>query len=248
MLDIAPLDVTSTARLTQREWPPWCSKLCRWTSENGVTRWGFCSTKLSRNCALSLWHVVTAIVIALRSLIKTESRTAKLQQVSRFTLPRLNWQMKQRMNEPIFGLLLSASLSLLDSFFPSGLLLRKKLSARRCMLSFRSMLALKFQGTWIVPSNDPFLHKQTSEKKNSTRTLLFRVSSWNLFLHIFANQCRQKNLRGNTFFLCEAYRWSATACRRQPTWTGRFEYLQQNAQESWQHRHAPHGGWGTLAV
>ena len=39
MLDIALLDVTSTSRLTQREWPPWCSKLCRLTSENGVTRW-----------------------------------------------------------------------------------------------------------------------------------------------------------------------------------------------------------------
>ena len=143
--------------------------------------------KLSRNCALSLWHVVTAIVIALRSLIKTESRTAKLQQVSRFTLPRLNWQMKQRMNEPIFGLLLSASLSLLDSFFPSGLLLRKHLSARRCMLSFRSMLALKFQGTWIVPSNDPFLHKQTSEKEklnqNSTISCIFVKS-------VFAYLCQ----------------------------------------------------------
>ena len=59
----------------------------------------FCSTKFSQICVLPLWHVVTPIVMALRSLIKTESRTAKLQQVSRFTFPRLNWQMNQRMNE-----------------------------------------------------------------------------------------------------------------------------------------------------
>ena len=39
MLEIALLDLTSTSRLTQIEWPPWCSKLCRLTSENGVTRW-----------------------------------------------------------------------------------------------------------------------------------------------------------------------------------------------------------------
>ena len=55
--------------------------------------------KFSQICVLPLWHVVTPIVMALRSLIKTESRTAKLQQVSRFTFPRLNWQMNQRMNE-----------------------------------------------------------------------------------------------------------------------------------------------------
>ena len=59
----------------------------------------FCSTKLSQICVLPLWHVVTPIVMALRSLIKTESRTAKLQQASRFTFPRLNWQVNQRMNE-----------------------------------------------------------------------------------------------------------------------------------------------------
>ena len=72
---------------------------------------------------------------------------------SRFTLPRLNWQMNQRMNEPIFALLLFASLSFLDSFFPSGLLLRKNPSARLGMLSFNSMLPLKFRGTWMKSSN-----------------------------------------------------------------------------------------------
>ena len=46
-LDIALLDVTSTSRLTLREWPPWCSKLCR--CENGVTRWGFCLQSWAEN-------------------------------------------------------------------------------------------------------------------------------------------------------------------------------------------------------
>ena len=74
-LDIALLDVTNTSRLTLREWPPWCSKLCR--CENGVTRWGFCLQSWGQFCIA----IVTAIVLALRSLIKTESRTAKLRQV-----------------------------------------------------------------------------------------------------------------------------------------------------------------------
>ena len=72
---------------------------------------------------------------------------------SRVTEPRLYWQMNQRMNEPIFTLLLFASLSFLDSFLPSGLLLRKNPSARLGMLSFNSMLPLKFQGTWMKSSN-----------------------------------------------------------------------------------------------
>ena len=102
MLDIALLDVTSTSRLTQREresdrhGAPSCVV---WPVKMVWPVGEFCSTKFSQICVLPLWHVVTPIVMALRSLIKTESRTAKLQQVSRFTFPRLNWQMNQRMNE-----------------------------------------------------------------------------------------------------------------------------------------------------
>ena len=43
------------------------------------------------------------------------------------------------------------------------------------MLSFRSMLALKFQGTWIDPSNDPFLRKQQSEKEKTQTELKYLV-------------------------------------------------------------------------
>ena len=42
-------------------------------------------------------------------------------------------------------------------------------------------LALKFQGTWMVPSNDPFLWKQTSEKfikQNSNISYILETSFW----------------------------------------------------------------------
>ena len=103
--------------------------------------------------------------------------------------------MNQRMNEPIFGLLLFATLSLLDSFFPSGLLLKKILQHDfGCCLS---MLPLKFQGTWMVPSSYPFLPKQTSEK-NWDRIPMF-CTSWNLFSYLC--QSTQRRVSCNTFFL-----------------------------------------------
>ena len=85
-----------------REWPPWCSKLCRLTSENDVTPWEFCSTMLT-----------AAIVMAPRSLIKTESRTTSRCGIRRFTQCQGKKLSNQPANEwpPIFALLLFASLS-----------------------------------------------------------------------------------------------------------------------------------------
>ena len=54
------------------------------------------------------------------------------------------------MNEPIFALLLFASLSLLDSFFPSGLLLTKISLSTTLHVPFHSILALKFKGTGMI--------------------------------------------------------------------------------------------------
>ena len=90
------------SRSTQREWPPWCSKLCRLTSENDVTPWEFCSTMLT-----------AAIVMAPRSLIKTESRTTSRCGIRRFTQCQGKKLSNQPANEwpPIFALLLFASLS-----------------------------------------------------------------------------------------------------------------------------------------
>ena len=128
---------------------------------------------------------------------KTKSRTAKLRQVSHRAKALLA---NESANEwtPIFGLLLFPSLSFLGSFFPSGLLLKKILQHDVASYSFQSMLPLKFQGTWIVPSNNPFLGKQTS-KKNSTRILIFRMSSWSCFEYLC--QSTQRRISFNTFFL-----------------------------------------------
>ena len=118
------------------------------------------------------------------------------------------------MNEPIFAPLLFVSLSFLDSFFPSGLLLRKNPSARLGMLSFHSMLPLKFQGTWMVPSSYISLSPETDIwKKNSNRILIFCISSWNMFEYRF--QSMQRRISCNTFFLrsirtfCSSI-WSST--------------------------------------
>ena len=133
---------------------------------------------------------MTAIVLALRSLIKTESRTAKLRQV--VTLPRFSLQMNQRMNE---------HLSLLFCSLPACPLLILSFQVfafeKKSFSMTLHVLALKFQGTWMVPSDDPFLRKQTSEKAlkpNSNDSLC------EIFLNIFANQRKEESL-ATPFFL-----------------------------------------------
>ena len=100
------------------------------------------------------------------------------------------------------SLLLFASLSFLDSFFPSGLLLRK--------LFFSTTLhglALKFQGTWMVPSSDPFLRKQTSAK-NSNRILMFRIYFFVKLFRISLALNAEKNLLQHLFFAKHTF-WSS---------------------------------------
>ena len=116
------------------------------------------------------------------------------------------------MNEPIFGLLLLATLSLLDSFFPSGLLLRKNPSARLGMLSFyvTSQVSRYLDGSFQLQY--PFLPKQTSEK-NSDRIPIFCTSSWNVFEYLC--QSTQRRISCNTFFLQSIHTfwssiWSST--------------------------------------
>ena len=105
--------------------------------------------------------------------------------------------MNQRMNEPIFVPLLFATLSLLDSFFPSGLLLRKNPSARLCMLSFHvtSQVSRYLDGSFQLP-----LSPETDIwKKNSDRIPIFCTSFWNLFAYLC--QWTQRRVSCNTFFL-----------------------------------------------
>ena len=65
-----------------------------------------------------------------------------------------------------------------------------------------SMLPLKFQGTWMVPSSYPFLPKQTSEK-NSDRIPIFCTSSWNVCISLPINA--KKNLLQHLFFAKHTY-------------------------------------------
>ena len=102
--------------------------------------------------------IVTAIVLALRSLIKTESRTAKLRQVESHCQGfHCKWTSKW-MNTNLCSFALC-------QLVPSWFFLSKcSLLRKKSFSTTLHVLALKLQGTWMVPSNDPFLRKQTSEK------------------------------------------------------------------------------------
>ena len=104
MLDIALLDATMVLQAVSL-------RFCV-PSENGVTHWGFCSIQ----CWAEIVHCRCdgnrdGSAISDQNWIKNRESAA-----SRFTLPRLNWQINLWMNEPIFAPLLFASLSFLDSF------------------------------------------------------------------------------------------------------------------------------------
>ena len=114
-------------------------------------------------------------------------------------VPRLNWQMNQRMNEPIFGLLLFATLSLLDPFFPSGLLLRKKSFSTTLHVVFPCYLSsFKVLG-WFLPVT-PFSRNRHLRK---TQTEFQCFVHLEIFFHIFANQRKEESLA--TPFFCKAY-------------------------------------------
>ena len=120
-------------QLALREWPPWCSKMCRWDFVCPVkTVWpiddhSHCDSKDAGSS------------ISDQNWIKNREAAA-----SRVTLPMLYWQINQRMNEhqsllfysfPVCPfLILSFQVVCFRQSFPS---------ARLCTLSFHSMLALK---------------------------------------------------------------------------------------------------------
>ena len=123
---------------------------------------------------------------------------------SRFTLPGLNWQINLWMNEPVFAPLLFASLSFLDSFFSSGLLLRKKNpSARLGMLSFHvtSQVSRYLDGSFqlsLSPETDIW-------KKNSNRIWIFCHILYIFLKYVWISLTinAKKNLLQHLF--CEAY-------------------------------------------
>ena len=108
------------------------------------------------------------------------------------------------MNEPIFALLLFASLSLLDSFFPSGLVLTKISLSTTLHVPFHSILALKFQGTGMIlihSSRNRHLKKITPNG-NASYVFLKSLSDCHC-------QSTQRRISCNTFFFPEVYLWSS---------------------------------------
>ena len=106
------------------------------------------------------------------------------------------------MNEPIFGLLLLATLSLLDSFFPTWSAFEKRILQHdlACCLS---MLPLKFQGTWMVPSSYSIPFSRNRHLKKTQTEFQYFVHLLEMFLNIFANQRKEESLA--TPFFCKAY-------------------------------------------
>ena len=131
---------------------------------------------------------------------KTASRTAKLLQVKSlcrgFTC---KWT-----SEWMSTNLCSFALCQLVPFFP---FLSKCSLLRNFSLSTTlHALALKFQSTWMVPSNDPFLWKQTSEKfikQNSNISYISVKSFW------ISMPIKRKEDSLATPFFCDAYLWSS---------------------------------------
>ena len=178
-------------------------------SENGVTRWGCCS--------IHCWAEIVywrcdgnrdGSAISDQNWIKNREAAA-----SRFTLPRLNWQINQRLNEPIFPPLLFASLSFLDSFFPSGLLFEKKSFSKTWHVVFpfhvTSQVSRYLDGSFQLS-----LSPETDLWKENSKPNLYFVYVLEMFLHIFANQCKEESL-GTSFFAKHTFSfwssiWSST--------------------------------------
>ena len=201
MLDIAMLDVTSTHshyRESDRHGAPSCvvwPVKTMWPLGNFVLQcWAetvYCRCDGNRDDS------------TVRSLIKTEPRTAKLRQVdSDYEYQGLTGKWTSEwMNQSLVFCSLPLCHFLILSFQVVCFWEKMLQHDFACCLS---MLPLKFQGTWMVPSSYPFLPKQTSEKdKTSTRNLIFRMSSWNLFEYLC--QSTQRRISCNTFFFCKAY-------------------------------------------
>ena len=164
-------------------------------SENNVIRWGFCSTMLRRNCVLPLCGNRDDSAISDQNWIKNREAAA-----SRFTLPRLNWQINLWMNKKNLCSFALCQFVLSWFFLFKWSAFEKNPSARLGMLSFHvtSQVSRYLDGSFqlsLSPVSDIW-------KKNSNRILIFRISSWNLFEYLC--QSTQRRIWGNAFF-CEAY-------------------------------------------
>ena len=175
---------------TEREWP-WCSKPCLLTSENDVTLWEFCSRTLS-----------AAIVMALLSLIKTESRTAKLRQVDSHCQGLTgNWTSEWMNLSLVFCSLPRCHFLILS--FPRGLLLRKESFSTTWHVVFLCYLSsFKVLG-WFLPATVSLSPETDIWKKlrpNSNILYIFLKCFW-ISLPINA----KKNLLQHLFFAKHTY-------------------------------------------
>ena len=196
MLDIAMLDVTGTPLTTERVTAMVLQAVSfdQWKRCDPL---GILFYNVERKLCIA---VVTAIVMTLRSLIKTEPRTAKLRQVdSHYEYQGLTGKWTSEwMNQSLVFCSLPLCHCLILSFQVVCFWEKILQHDFACCLS---MLPLKFQGTWMVPSSYPFPPKQTSEK-NSDRIPMFCTSCWNLLEYLC--QSTQRRISCNTIF-CKAY-------------------------------------------
>ena len=183
LLVIALLDVTSSSRLTLREWPPWCSKLCHW---DFVRQWIQCDPLriLFHNVEKKLRIAdVTAIVMALRSLIKTESRTAKLRQVDSPCRGLTGKSTCEWMNQSLLLCSLPVCPFLILSFQVVCFWEKSFSTTSHVVFPFHvaSQVSRYLDGSFqlsLSPETDIW-------KKSSNRILIFCISSWNMFEYLF---------------------------------------------------------------
>ena len=163
---------------------------CHWDfcvpSENNVIHWGFCSTKVEKKLCIA---ILTAIVLAHRSLIKTESGTAKLRQVDSHCWGLTGKWTSEWMSQSLLFCFSPVCPFLILSF---QVVCSWEKILQHDLACCLSMLPVKFQGTWMVPSSYLFLRKQTSERKTQTKFQYF-VYLLEICLNIFANQCKEES-------------------------------------------------------
>ena len=141
--------------------------------------------------------VVTAIVMTLRSLIKTESRTAKLRQVDSHCRGLTGKTTSEWMNQSLLLCSLPVCPFLILSF-QVVCFWEKNPSARLCMLSLHvtSQVSRYLDGSFQLS-----LSPETDIWKNSDRIPIFCTSSWSLFAYLC--QWTQRRISCNTFFFAK---------------------------------------------
>jgi len=165
-------------------------------SENGVTPWEFCSTMFRIIFVLPLQR---QFMLALWSLIKTESRTAKLRQVDSHCQGLTGKSTSEWMNQSFLLCSLPVCHFLILSFQVVCFWEKILQHDLACCLSIPCYLSSCKVLGWFLPVTVSLSPETDIWKENSKPNFIFCISSWNLFAYFC--QSMQRRISCNTFLL-----------------------------------------------